>query len=266
MFGYITPVRNKLEENDIETYRKYYCGLCHDLKRYGGFATHALSYDAVFLALLLSDLYDEPANEGKEKCMFRPVKEHAYISNRYTEYASAMQIILMYFKALDDEADEGKKSSYFEKTEKIIPRIRKSYGRQFSAFEGNMKILNRMEKEGEKNANKLSLTFSAALSEMFVYDENDFFADTLRLLGSSLARFIYIMDAYNDRKSDEKKGLFNPLKDESEAVILDMLLDAAASSAEYFERLPLDENINILRNIIYSGMWKNYDRVKKNDR
>ena len=34
-----------------------------------------------------------------------------------------------------------------------------------------------------------------------------------------------------------------------------MLLSAAADASAAFERLPLDEHISILRNVLYSGIW-----------
>ena len=36
----------------------------------------------------------------------------------------------------------------------------------------------------------------------------------------------------------------------------------AAKAAESFERLPLVENAEILRNILYAGIWGKYELVK----
>ena len=35
MFGFITPTKSNLSKSEIEKYRAYYCGLCHELKGRG---------------------------------------------------------------------------------------------------------------------------------------------------------------------------------------------------------------------------------------
>ena len=77
MFGFITPTKSNLSKSEIEKYRAYYCGLCHELKgRYGKEGAATLSYDMVFLILLLTDLYDAGIEGGFERCAARPLKEH----------------------------------------------------------------------------------------------------------------------------------------------------------------------------------------------
>ena len=43
-------------------------------------------------------------------------------------------------------------------------------------------------------------------------------------------------------------------------------MNAATDASTAFESLALDDNLAILRNIIYSGIWKNYDKEKNDDR
>ena len=82
MFGFITPTKSNLSKSEIEKYRAYYCGLCHELKgRYGKEGAATLSYDMVFLILLLTDLYDAGIEGGFERCAARPLKEHKYITS-----------------------------------------------------------------------------------------------------------------------------------------------------------------------------------------
>lgn len=60
-----------------------------------------------------------------------------------------------------------------------------------------------------------------------------------------------------------KKDTFNPLKkelndedfDDKCYILLEMMISRAAN---VFECLPITENIEILRNIIYSGVWTKY--------
>ena len=39
----------------------------------------------------------------------------------------------------------------------------------------------------------------------------------------------------------------------------DMLIDAAATASSAFERLPLDQHVSIMRNILYSGIWIRFE-------
>ena len=110
----------------------------------------------------------------------------------------------------------------------------------------------------------MALLFGRILGEIFVQDDEDFFASELRLIGCGLGRFIYILDAYNDRVKDQKKGLYNPLGQEmSNDEVKELLLDAASIASAAFERLPLDEYIPILRNILYSGIWTKFKAEDK---
>ena len=36
----------------------------------------------------------------------------------------------------------------------------------------------------------------------------------------------------------------------------------AAGAAEHFERLPLVDNLEILRNILYAGIWGKFEKIK----
>ena len=111
---------------------------------------------------------------------------------------------------------------------------------------------------------KPALAFGNLLGEIFVYDEKSFFKEDLFLLGCSLGKFIYILDAWDDRDRDIKKDLYNPFDDSvTYTSVKDMLIDAASSASVCYNRLPLDEYTSIMDNIIYSGMWTKFNNRKK---
>nr|MCR4710859.1 DUF5685 family protein [Clostridia bacterium] len=57
MFGYTVALRDELKVKEWELYRGYYCGVCKSIgRRYGQLPRITLSYDAAFLAMLLSSL------------------------------------------------------------------------------------------------------------------------------------------------------------------------------------------------------------------
>jgi len=105
------------------------------------------------------------------------------------------------------------------------------------------------------------------MEELLVY-RKDMWEEPLRKIGFFLGKFIYIMDAYEDLEKDLKDGNYNPLKalheqpdyEERCAQILNMMM-AECSAA--FERLPCLKGADILRNILYAGVWNRYNKIQK---
>ena len=96
----------------------------------------------------------------------------------------------------------------------------------------------------------------------------DEWAENLRGLGFFLGKFIYLCDAYEDVEEDIRKGTPNPLKpryaspdfEEECRTILTMMISECCKE---FEKLPILENVEILRNILYSGVWGRYEAVRE---
>ena len=72
-------------------------------------------------------------------------------------------------------------------------------------------------------------------------------------------------------EEDIRKNNFNPLKrmynepdfEEECRTILTMMMSECCKE---FERLPILENVEILRNILYSGVWCRYEAVREKRR
>ena len=113
MFGYIAITKAEMKFRDFDIYHAYYCGLCKDLKeRYGRSGQITLSYDMTFLIILLSGLYEPPAEDSIRNCVAHPFQKHAARTNEITQYAADMNIVLSYYKCLDDWTDEHKKKAW----------------------------------------------------------------------------------------------------------------------------------------------------------
>ena len=68
------------------------------------------------------------------------------------------------------------------------------------------------------------------------------------------------MDATLDYEEDKKKLNYNPLfemekKPEEMEPILSQVIGNAAFQ---FEKLPIIQDVNIMRNILYGGVWQQY--------
>ena len=82
-------------------------------------------------------------------------------------------------------------------------------------------------------------------------------------MGFFLGKFIYILDAYKDLEKVIKTDSYNPFKKichdgDFNDRIKQMLTMMMAECSKQFEYLPILDNANILRNILYAGVWTKY--------
>lgn len=273
MFGYIVVNEKELKIKDYETYRAYYCGLCESLRRsYGKIGQLTLSYDMTFLSILLNSLYESKIDEREKICIVHPMKKHKMLTNEISEYAADMGLLLSYYNLMDDWKDDKSIKGIFlgKAIEGKVKEIEKNYKRQGKAVKEYILELSKLEAEDEKDIDKISGLTGSLLAEIFNY-KDDFWKDDIKAMGFYLGKFIYLMDAYEDIEEDIKKGRYNPWKSYKEEedfhknveTILTMMMAQAAAA---FERLPLIQDVEILRNIIYSGVWSKFELIKNKNR
>ena len=130
-----------------------------------------------------------------------------------------------------------------------------------------MKKLSEIEKERLNDMDAAASCFGRLLQEIFVLEE-DGWSRYLRVMGYSLGRFIYFLDAWDDADKDRKTGSYNPLlairgNDDYEETIHKILTMEIAECAMAFEKMPILQDANILRNILYSGVWTKYYKAKE---
>lgn len=274
MFGYIIVNKQELKFREFDCYQSYYCGLCQALKeRFGRSGQMTLSYDMTFIVLLLTSLYEPDTQQAVCKCIAHPLEAHPTRRNLFTEYAADMNIMLSYYKSLDDWADEKKVSGWGmasvlrKKNSRLMEKYPKKAERIYTLLEN----IHLYEKAREKNLDLASGCFGEIMAEIFAYREDEW-KDELWKMGFFLGKFIYLMDAYEDMEKDSKSGNYNVfvlLKQEmaddaafekNAYTILKMMM---AECSRAFEKLPILENVEILRNILYSGVWCRYEMVQR---
>lgn len=269
MFGYVMINKDELKVKDYERYRAYYCGLCNALKKsYGPAGQLTLSYDMNFLTILLTGLYESIPFDSKRFCAVHPGHKHRILMNRFSDYAADMNIMLSYNNLRDDWQDDKNILSAVNMNilKKKYKQISAKYRRQAEAVEAYMKQLKECEDAEYSNVDLAAGHTGRMLGEIFVYKE-DCWADDIRGLGFFLGKFIYLMDAYEDLYKDKKSGCYNPLvyimdSDDFEEKIESILTMMAAECCKEFEKLPIIYDVDILRNILYSGIWMKYERIK----
>lgn len=270
MFGYITINKPELKIKDFDLYQSYYCGLCRGLKNtYGLIEEICVNYDMTFLALVLSGLYEPEEKAEDRKCLLHPFAKHDMITNECTEYAADMSLILMYYKCEDDWHDEKNKKRGALKMllQASMKKVRKKYPQKCKFIKTRLKKLRKLEEAQETNLDLMSGLFGEIMGQIFEYKQDEWSED-LSKMGYYLGKFIYIMDAYDDLEEDLSKGQYNPLvrlKDREDfhdymEQILKMMM---AQCARHFERMPILLHGDLLRNIIYGGVWNAFEMKRK---
>ena len=262
MFGYIIANKGSMSREELLRYQGYYCGLCKALEReYGQWERFGLNYDMTFLALFLSALYEPQEHTEMSKCILHPIKPRPITHNEYIDYAAAMTVALTYHKCLDDWNDERKLVSrkYSGIIKDSYEKVKVKYPRQCESIENSLWQLSLVEKDKEASADDAINYAGMMLTEIFIYKE-DFWSHCLRSFGYELGRFIYLMDAAMDYEKDFKKNNYNPLfkmnkKTEEIKDLLEMIIGNATRD---FESLPIVQDENLLRNILYGGVWQQY--------
>lgn len=269
LFGYVMINKADMKVKDFDSYQSYYCGLCQSLKKeYGKLGQFTLTYDMTFLVILLTGLYEPAIEQHMFRCMAHPVKKKQSFENQYSRYAADMNILLSYQKMLDDAKDEKKLSKRFLTfvLKGKYKLAKKKYPEKAERMEYLLQALNEAEQQREQNVDVPSGLFGELTASMFRYQEDEW-ADDLSRMGFYLGKFIYILDAYDDIEKDIKSGSYNPLIEMSkrpdfEETIRQILILLMADCAKAFERLPIVQNVDILRNVIYSGVWCRYNVIR----
>jgi hypothetical protein len=270
MFGFVTANASELTQAQKDRYGSVYCGICRQIRsRSSQLARLGLSYDMAFLALLLMSLYEPGEQQGRRACVLHPVHPRPWVDNEYIQYAADMNVALTYYKCLDDWQDDRSQKARFMagRLKKLLPGIQARYPRQCDAVERCILRLGQLEREGCQKPDEPANCFGELMGELLVYRE-DLWAQTLRKTGFYLGRFIYLADAVVDYPRDVKRKKYNPLMGVKEDLQMweQYLVLAMAGCTDYFERLPLVQDKDILDNILYSGVWCNVRKMKRETR
>ena len=268
MFGYVIVNKAEMKFKEFDIYHSYYCGLCHALKdRYGTAGQLTLSYDMTFILMLLNSLYEPEISYSTGRCIAHPFEKHEIRRSFFSDYIADMNVVLSYYKCLDDWEDEKKVHKL------LLSRLLEGkssdrqalYGDKIRKIDMLMHEISQKEKENCQDVDTMAGLFGRLMAEITAVREDEW-ADNLRSLGYYLGEFIYLLDAYEDIEEDVKRNRYNPLMTRFEEpefeedchTILTMMM---AQCCKEFEKLPLLENVEILRNILYSGVWCRYEIV-----
>ncbi len=269
MFGYIAINKAEMKFKDYDLYHSYYCGLCKRLKEcYGIRGQVTLSFDMTFLIVLLTGLYEPETRTDVENCIAHPFKKHTARTNQFTDYAAAVNLILTYYKCKDDWEDDRDRRKYISARllRSQMRQLQKEYPAKMAAVSSNLRKLTALEQKNEQNIDLMAGLFGNIMAELFAYRKDEW-ESSLRKIGFFLGKFIYLMDAYEDVEHDIQSDNYNPFRDayqnqpdfaENSRKLMTLMM---AECSREFEKLPILLHIDILRNILYSGVWCRYYKI-----
>ena len=269
MFGYIAINKAEMKFKDYELYHSYYCGHCKRLKEcYGIRGQVTLSFDMTFLIVLLTGLYEPETRTDVENCIAHPFKKHTARTNQFTDYAAAVNLILTYYKCKDDWEDDRDRRKYISARllRSQMRQLQKEYPAKMAAVSSNLRKLTALEQKNEQNIDLMAGLFGNIMAELFAYRKDEW-ESSLRKIGFFLGKFIYLMDAYEDVEHDIQSDNYNPFRDayqnqpdfaENSRKLMTLMM---AECSREFEKLPILLHIDILRNILYSGVWCRYYKI-----
>lgn len=273
MFGYVVMNKPEIRFKDFDLYRSFYCGLCRELReKYGISGQITLTYDMTFVVVLLSALYEPPTQKGTTRCVIHPVCKQPVRKNAATEYGADMNVLLTYYKCMDDWEDEKKFAAlgYGKILQRKNNRLSYRYPEKAEKIRKLLEELSQMEKAGETDIDKMSGCFGQIMEEIFAW-KTDVWEGSLRRMGFYLGKFIYILDAYDDVEKDVKNGNYNPFAEKYimkgfDEQVRQLLIMMMAQTCREFEKLPIIKYTDILRNILYSGVWCRFEAIARKRR
>ncbi len=275
MFGYININQPELKIREYTRYRGFYCGLCRSLyENYGITSRLSLSYDITFLVMLLTSLYEPETQESFVRCPAHPIHKHLELRNKFSDYGADMNLLCTWYMTEDNILDaKNTKEKLTGNSLSILyhrsfKKLKLKYPGKVERIEELLRQLHQLEAENCTDLDRVAGISGHIIAEIFS-PRQDEWTQPLRTIGFYLGKFIYLMDAWEDIEKDEKAGNYNPLlsiynKEDSQQfneTCLSYMNMVMAECATQFERLPLIEDAEILRNIIYSGIWTRYELV-----
>ena len=277
MFGYVLPNKGELKVRELEEYQGWYCGLCRRLQKEYGFSGRlSLNYDMTFLAMILSSLYDVDKKVTYGGCVAHPIRKRYKYDTMYVSYAASMNILLTYYKCMDDWQDDRNliRGTYGVVLHQAGRRVSGQYPDQSEMIRQCLEELKQAELRNEADLDLVSGLFGRICGALFA-PEKDIWYQDLCHMGFYLGKYIYLLDAWDDLQKDFHTKSYNPFlaadrqiqdiemeKDNRKERVRQILTEMISRACYHFERLPVVDNVEILRNILYSGVWTKFDQKK----
>lgn len=273
MFGYIRTHVPELRVREHECYRAVYCGLCREMGRCTGCLSRlTLSYDFVFLTLVRMAVTGEKPTFSPRRCAVHPLRKRPMMNgNEALAHSARCAALLNYWKVRDDRADErGFKRLRAMLIQPFMAigrrRARRVYGHLEAQIASHLAQLSALERDNTDSADLPANAFGALLRDICAYGLEGTQAKLAAAIGYHTGRWIYLIDALDDRAADAERGSYNPLnlmygtsaltaeQTETFSAHLTGELMEIESALDLTDGDAFPEGMALLRNMLYLGM------------
>ena len=213
MFGYTVPLYSRLTARELDSYQRYYCETCHQLKdQFGLVSTAAVNYDMCFNTIILNAVMGGDDSFEKTPKSWRCVFRKPFTDQELFRRMAAYTILLTKWELYDDRVDKPSiktqiidlvLSRAISKAENEYPEYDRIVGNGFEA-------LRKLEAEGCTDAVRMGQVFGRALTEPLSDIAGEYDSEPLRNLYTGLTTAVYVMDAIDDLEDDYRDGTYNP--------------------------------------------------------
>lgn len=269
MFGYVRPSEQRLTEEERQTFRAAYCGLCHALGRgYGPAGRMILNYDLTFLAMILS----EGGGSCEKRCIAHPFrKRRCACGDNAMDAAADMSVILTWWQLRDGIADHGFFKGLKYRAAALLLRCayRRARARQpqFDAdTRTHLTALDALERERCPSLDAPADAFAALLAGAARRVEDPVKRRVAEQLLYHLGRWVYLADAADDLSDDLRSGSYNPLAlrfpleggaltAEGRQQLAATLDGSVRAMAAAFELADFGVYTSVIRATVYEGLY-----------
>lgn len=265
MIGYLKPFLKELPRELKNEYRAVYCGLCHTLKKIGGFVgTACLNYEAVLFLVILLAMQEEEPKVFHGSCPYTPflhVPFVDYLSPLFIN-AACTSYVVVNLKVMDNLQDE--KAFRWIAAERLLRRgtkraevtlkntIRDLYGSVYNYYileQDNSSTFNSLLEASGKMLETIVIPLFKATK---VTNERE-----LLFMANALGRWIYLMDACDDWLEDKRRDEFNPINFFDDiSSIRSIVENTEACVKSYALKLPIKRYNRLVRLLLIDNLKK----------
>ena len=277
MFGYIRTDDPFLYKKDDVLYNAVYCGLCKSIGRLcGQTARFGLTYDVAFLSVMLHNMSDTDVKIEHKHCVAHWFKKRPIAADdSISEQMAALNVILCYYKAIDDVTDSGKSNARKAVFSRGYKRAVKQYPRLNELAEACYKELSLHESSGVSSPDIAADPFaklSKNISKEVLKDKSDKSSEDVFYF---LGKWIYLIDALDDYDKDVKSNNYNVFRcaygaksgaeliAEHKGEIFPVLNSVFWHLKEALTNVKFYFNKDLIENVLLRGIPKKTDSVVK---
>lgn len=265
MIGYLKPNFVGSSKELKKEYKSFYCGLCKALKkRYNYTGILCLNYETTAFLILLCSLKKNEQKHFHGSCSITPFVPVAYIDYYQEELVCAadLSMLIAYYEIKDNQQDIGgvKWNAAKKIAEKKITTTKESLKNDFLDIEQAIYEYYKLENNKSAKFEELLESNGELVKTFFSTMVKNYSGKTTSLLlelSCLLGKWIYLIDAFDDFKSDEKNNRFNPLfitKDITEALNQVELIEYRI--ARIIRELPILSNKELVNFLFVENLQK----------